>query len=176
MGLGCRSAMAFPQHHPVTPAVADRPSPGTAASSRQPPATGRPRPSRTGRRPGTRPSHPAATTPRAAGSAEAVASAVTCTAPSRTPPQPPSMAATDHHTPGSTAGPSSQTPRRASSSSVDLPASLQEHSLSLFFFFRPRTGSLTWRIAGRGSGLRLILCSDQGCTGSDEGREGESAA
>ena len=36
----------------------------------------------------------------------------------------------------------------------------------MFFFFRPRTvsrtESLTWGFAGRGGGLRLILCSDQG--------------
>ncbi|MEW2079653.1 MULTISPECIES: hypothetical protein [unclassified Streptomyces] len=52
--------------------------------------------------------------------------------------------------------------------------------LSLFFFFRPRTvprtGSLTWGFSGRGGGLRLILCSDQGARDQDEGREGESAA
>lgn len=40
------------------------------------------------------------------------------------------------------------------------------NKLSLFFFFRPRTvsrtESLTWGFAGRGGGLRLIMCSDQG--------------
>ena len=55
-----------------------------------------------------------------------------------------------------------------------------ELDLSLFFFFRPRTvsrtESLTWGFAGRGGGLRLIMCSDQGARDGDEGREGESAA
>ncbi|MER5410495.1 GNAT family protein [Streptomyces sp. NPDC002769] len=56
----------------------------------------------------------------------------------------------------------------------------QKDKLSLSFNFRPRTvsrtGSLTWGFAGRGGGLRLILCSDQGARDEDEGREGESAA
>lgn len=32
-----------------------------------------------------------------------------------------------------------------------------------------RTGSLTWGFAGRGGGLRLIMCSDQGARDHDEG-------
>jgi hypothetical protein len=62
----------------------------------------------TARRPGTPLVLRAASQPPAAGSAEASATAVTCTDPSRTLPLPPSSAAADHHTPGSTAEPSRQ--------------------------------------------------------------------
>ncbi len=62
----------------------------------------------------------------------------------------------------------------------DQVMSMVVEKVSLFFFFRFRTvsqtGSLTWGITGRGGGLPLILCSDQGARDHDEGREGESAA
>ncbi|MFG3133988.1 TetR/AcrR family transcriptional regulator [Streptomyces tendae] len=55
---------------------------------------------------------------------------MTCTDRSSTQPSPPSSTATDHHTPGSTAGPPLATPQPRSSRRSDLKTSLQKHALS----------------------------------------------
>lgn len=49
-------------------------------------------------------------------------------------------------------------------------------SLSTGLETTSRTESLRWRFSGRGGGLRLVMCSDQGARGHDEGRGSGSAA